>query len=108
MLNLQAGDKGDGDVPTPDRSRGKGKARAANEQQGKWARTTPPSPGFDVAHARLEPHQTEVFDKKTAAMGGPTFASNRAKMEEIAREVAKDKGMGRDASVDDVLREACG
>ncbi|CAM9638261.1 unnamed protein product, partial [Ectocarpus sp. 13 AM-2016] len=41
-------------------------------------------------------------------MDDPTVASNRAKIEEIAREVAKDKGMGRDASVDDVLREACG
>ncbi|CAM9335223.1 unnamed protein product, partial [Ectocarpus sp. 4 AP-2014] len=44
---LGAGDKGDGDVPTPERSRGKGKARAANDQPGKWARTTPPSPGSD-------------------------------------------------------------
>lgn len=44
----------------------------------------------------------------TAAMGDPTFASNRAKMGEIAREVAKAKGMGGDASIYDVLREACG
>ncbi|CAB1097853.1 unnamed protein product [Ectocarpus sp. CCAP 1310/34] len=44
----------------------------------------------------------------TAAMDDPTFASNRAKMGEIAREVAKAKGMGGDASIYDVLREACG
>ncbi|CAM9984008.1 unnamed protein product [Pylaiella littoralis] len=105
---LGAGDKGDGDVPTPETSRGKGKARAANDQPGKWARTTPPSPGFDVAHARLEPHQTVLFGMTTKAMGDPTFASNRAKIGEIAREVAKAKGMGGDASINDALPEACG
>ncbi|CBJ26260.1 hypothetical protein Esi_0029_0030 [Ectocarpus siliculosus] len=108
MLNSQAGDKGDGDVPTPKRSRGKGKARVANDQPGKWARTTPPSPGFDVAQAPLEPHQTVVFERMTAAMDDPTVAINRAKMLEIAREVAKTKGMGEDASICDVLRKACG
>ncbi|CAN0491353.1 unnamed protein product, partial [Ectocarpus sp. 8 AP-2014] len=108
MDTLGAGDKGDGDVPTPERSRGKGKARVANDQPGKWARTTPPSPGFDVAQAPLEPHQTVVFERMTAAMDDPTVAINRAKMLEIAREVAKTKGMGEDASICDVLRKACG
>ncbi|CAN0570301.1 unnamed protein product, partial [Ectocarpus sp. 12 AP-2014] len=108
MLNSQAGDKGDGDVPTPETSRGKGKARAANDQPGKRARTTPPSPGFDVAHAPLEPHQTVVFERMTQAMDDPKFSSNRAKMWEIAREVDKAKGMGGDASTNDVLRKACG
>ncbi|CAN0125918.1 unnamed protein product [Ectocarpus sp. 4 AP-2014] len=41
-------------------------------------------------------------------MDDPTFASNCAKMWEIAREVAEAKGMGGDASTYDVLRKACG
>lgn len=41
-------------------------------------------------------------------MDDPNFASNSAKMGEIAREVANAKGMGGDASTSDVLRDACG
>ena len=43
-----------------------------------------------------------------AAMAHRSFASNRAKLREIAREAAKARGMGDETSTDDVLREACG
>lgn len=43
-----------------------------------------------------------------AGMAHSTFAANRDKLGEIAREAAKARGMGDETSTDDVLREACG
>lgn len=42
-----------------------------------------------------------------AGMDHTSFASNRDKLRDIAREAAKAKGMGDEMSTDDVLREAC-
>ncbi|CAN0246155.1 unnamed protein product, partial [Pylaiella littoralis] len=67
-----------------------------------------PKSGLRCRARSFEPHQTVLFGMTTEVMGDPTFASNRAKIGEIAREVAKAKGMGGDASMNDVLREACG
>ncbi|CAB1108827.1 unnamed protein product [Ectocarpus sp. CCAP 1310/34] len=63
--------------------------------------------GGKVAHAPLEPHQAELFERVKAAVDHPSFASNRAKLADIAREAATAKGIGGEASTDDVLREAC-
>ncbi|CAB1107869.1 unnamed protein product [Ectocarpus sp. CCAP 1310/34] len=62
------------------------------------------SPEVVRAPLQLQLHQNELFERIIVAMDDPKFASNRAKMGGIAREVANAKDMGGDASTDDLRK----
>eukprot|EP00903_Cladosiphon_okamuranus_P006045 g5962.t1 len=83
-------------------------ASSSSNGKRKLASLDPINKGPAVDHVRLEPHQAGVFERMKAGMAHPSFAGSRAKLGEIAREAAKARGMGDEASTDDVLRQGCG